>query len=84
MNKIIVKIILPRIDKQYDVWVPINKKLYTVILLLIKGINELNDGIYKEEENTPILYNRATGEYYDFNMTIQDTNIKNGTELILI
>lgn len=83
MNRVLVKIIFPKIDKQYDVWLPLNKKIYNIINLLIKGVNELNDGIYQTKE-IPSLYNKTSGEIYDLNIKIEDTNIKNGTELILI
>ena len=83
MNKVLVKIFFLRIDKQYEVWIPLNKRIYDVIVLLLRGVNELHDGIYKLEE-IPILYNRATGEHYDLNSIIQSTNIKNGTELLVI
>lgn len=83
MNKVLVNIFFPRIGKYYDIWIPLNKKLYKVITLLIKGVNELNDGIYTMDEN-PILYNKETGEHYDLNYVVGDTNIENGTELIII
>lgn len=83
MNKVLVKIIFPKIDKQYDVWLPVNKKVYDAINLLIKGVNELNDGIYQTKE-MPSLYNKMSGECYALNIKIEDTNIKNGTELVLI
>ena len=82
-NKVLVKVFLPKIDKEYDVWIPLNKKVYNIITLLTKGINELNNNIYQTKE-LPIIYNRATGEHYDINSIIQETNIKNGTELIMI
>ena len=83
MHKVLVKVLFPIIDREYDIWIPLNKTVYNVIVLLSKGVNELNDGIYQPEE-IPILYNRLTGENYDINTIIKDTNIENGTELILI
>ncbi len=83
MNRVLVKIFFPRIDKKYDVWIPLNKRVYTVINLLVKGINELNNDIYQSED-MPILYDRTTGKNYDVNSIIKNTNIKNGTELILM
>ncbi len=83
MNKILVKISFPRIDKQYDVWLPLNKTIYTIIKLLLRGVNELNDNIYPTDK-IPILYNKKTGMHYNLNSLLRDTNIQNGTELILI
>lgn len=83
MNKVLVKVFFPKIDKKYEVWIPLNKKIYSVISLLLKGVNEVNNDIYKSKD-IPMLYNRKNGEYYDLNSLVQETNIKNGTELILI
>ena len=83
MNKVLVRVFFPKLDKWYDVWIPVNKTVYSIICLLSKGVNELNDGVY-QEKNIPILYNRSTGNHYDLNSFVKDTNIKNGTELILI
>ena len=83
MNKVLVNIFFPKIDKKYDVWIPLNKRIYNIIELLLKGVNELNDEIYQDEE-IPILYNKLTGDYYDLNNMLQDTDIRNGTELILM
>ena len=83
MNRVLVKIFFPKIDKQYEVWIPLNKKISTIISLLLKGLNEMNDGIYTPKD-MPILYNKITGKNYDVNTFVQNTDIKNGTELILI
>lgn len=43
----------------------------------------MNNNIF-ENEPFPILYNRSSGKYYDLNAFVSDTDIKNGSELILI
>lgn len=83
MNKVLVKVFFPQIDKLYEVWIPINKTIFEIIQLLSKGVNDLNNGNFKYSDSL-ILYDRKTGDYYDWNSIVSDTNIKNGTELILI
>lgn len=83
MNKVLVKLYIPVLEEQYDVWLPKTKKIYNVILLLLKGIKELTKEAYSTE-NLPILYNKLTGTKYDINARVQDTDITNGTEIILI
>lgn len=83
MDKVLVKVFFPQIDKQYDLWIPLNKKIYNIVSMLCKGADELNEGIFKPKQ-MPILYNKLTGEHYNLNDVVQNTNIKNGTELILI
>ncbi len=83
MNKILVKLYVPMIEEQYDVWIPINKKVYKVIKLLTKAVDEFSGGYYKPA-NTPMLYEKLTAREYDINLTIKENNIKNGAEIILM
>ncbi len=83
MNKVLVRVFFPQIDKWYEIWIPINKKVSSVIQLLSEGVNDLNDGNFPFSDSL-ILYNRQTGDYYDPDSLVKYTDIKNGTELILI
>lgn len=83
MDKVIVKIYFPIAEEIYDVWIPLNQSIYKVIVMLVKGINELNNDEYIQD-SIPILYNKTTGLSYNVNDLIKNTDIRNGTELILI
>ena len=83
MDKILVKVYIPMLGEIYDVWIPYNKKIYEVIGLLVNAINDLNKQKYNPVK-IPILYDKQTGEEYDINSSLKDTNIRNGTEVILI
>ena len=83
MNKVLVKLFVPAIEKEYDVWIPINKKIYNIIELLTKTINELCGGYYNPS-TMPMLYDKATSKQYDINLNVKENKIKNGTEIIII
>lgn len=83
MDKVLIKLYVPIIEQQFDILIPNNRKIYSVIKLLEKGINELSGGFYKPV-NMPMLYEKTTGREYDINLSVKDNNIKNGTELVLI
>ena len=83
MNKILVKVYVPMIEKIYDVWIPSHKKIYNVILLLTKLVNELNENIY-QPERMPMLYDKITAEIYDINLSIKETTMRSGTEIVLL
>ena len=83
MNKVLIKLYVPTIEKEYDVWIPINKRIYNVIELLTKTINELCGGYYKPSV-MPMLYDKITAKQYDINLNVKENNIKNGTEIIII
>ena len=82
-NKIIVKLYVPILEKKYDVFLPINKKIYNIVKLLVKALNEFSGESFNPEL-LPVLYDKITAEPYDYNLTVKESNIKNGTEIILI
>lgn len=83
MNKVLVSVYVPALEENYDFWIPINKKVYRIILLLIKIINE-SSGDYYRPTTMPLLYDKITSNQYDINLTVKDNAIQNGTEMILI
>ncbi len=82
-NKVLVKLIVPEVDKAFDVYLPINKKIGNIINLLNKAIYDLSAGEIKQC-NTNKLYNVKTLECYTSDVLLANTNIRNGTELVLI
>ena len=75
MNKILVLVYIPEIEQEYDVYIPINKKIGTIKKYLISSVEEFNDGNVSNIENFKI---------YDNNTYVRDSGIKNGTKLILM
>lgn len=82
-NKVLVNITIPEIDKNYDVYLPINKKIGNIIILLNKAINELSDGEFILSTGNS-LYNVYTKQKYDSDTLLANTNIRNGTALVLL
>ena len=72
----------PILDKKYELLVPIDRRIHELISLLKNDIPELSENYYKNNE--PNLFNKSTGELYDMNLIIKNSNIKTGTRLILI
>ena len=82
-NKVLVELIVPEISQSFDVYLPINKKIGNIIALLNKAINELTNNCYPISNNK-VLYNVTTKELYQPNILLFNTNIRNGTKLVLI
>jgi len=81
-NKILVQIIIPDVETSYDVFIPISKRVGNVVQLIIKAINDY--GEYYPNNPHAALYNRETGSMYDFNSMIYETDIRNGSQVILV
>ena len=70
------------LDKKYELLVPIDRRIHDLIDLLKDNIPELKENYYKNK--TPNIFNKSSGELYDMNEIIKDSDIKTGTRLILI
>lgn len=82
-NKILVELIVPSIEASFDIFLPINKRIGNIITLLNKTISDLSEGCYESNANTA-LYNRDTSQKYEINALLYNTDIRNGTTLILL
>jgi len=83
MDKILVKVYVPMLEKIYDVWIPSHKRIYNIVYLLIKLVNELNEGVYRPSK-MPKLYDKVTGEIYDINLSVKESTMRSGTEIVLL
>lgn len=82
-NKILVELDIPIIERTFDLNIPVNKKIGTVKRLIEEELVELTDHAYIIAESTN-LYSKDTGDIYDVNKTVRDTDLKNGSRIILI
>ena len=51
-NKILLELEIPLIEKTYDLYIPINKKVGTVKRLIEEALIELTDGAYEMKPET--------------------------------
>ncbi len=82
-NKVLIELIVPDLDEKYDLYIPINKKVGNILVLLNKALKEMSNGVYINT-NKSSIYNKITGEKYKMNVLIRETDIRNGTCLIIL
>ncbi len=82
-NKILIQLYVPLIEKNYDLYIPINKYIGTIKKLIEEGLLELSNNAYIIKEDTN-LYSKETGKVYDVNQKVRETDLKNGSRVILI
>lgn len=82
-NKVLIELEIPIIEKKYDLFIPINKKIGTVKKLIEEALIELTDNAYIPKQNSN-FYSKDTGLIYDVNQTVRDTDLRNGSRIILI
>lgn len=82
-NKVLIILNVPELDETYDMMIPISRKVGNVIELISKFLTDMTDGKYKIDIHKN-LYNKETGQRYNNNALVLDTDIRNGTRIILI
>ena len=82
-NKILIELEIPLLEKHFDLFIPINKKIGTIKKLIEESLKDLTDTNYEIKEDTN-LYSKDTGDIYDVNKNVRDTDLKNGSRVILL
>lgn len=83
MNKILIKVKVPTLSQEYEMFIPINKQVGKIINLIQKAIIEKNIDIIPNRSNL-VLIKRDTNEVLDNNMYVYETKIKQGDILIIL
>lgn len=83
MNKVLIKLLLPEFDTEFDILIPINEVVWKIKKLLVKSVSDL-EGISLNINDNYILMNKTNSRIYNNNEIIIDTDIRNSTELLLI
>ena len=81
-NKLLINVYVPTMECDYDLSIPINKKVGIVKQLIINSIVDLTYGIYKPNDKLE-LYIKKDGKKLDNDVYVKESNIVNGDKLIL-
>lgn len=82
-NKILIELIVPDVEEKFNLFIPASKRIGNVIVLVNKSVAELTNGAYIGTDRSA-LYNRDTGKMYEINDLVKNTDIRQGTSLILM
>lgn len=82
-EKVLVELVVPILEESYDIFIPINVKVGNVIELCSKAVSDLSGG-YFTVSDTNVLYNGDTGSQYSIDVLVRNTDIRNGSRLILM
>ena len=63
MNKVLVTVYVPLIEQEYNLFIPVNRKIGLVKKILVNSIVELSDGAYMIDTEIA-LYNKMTNQEY--------------------
>ena len=78
-DKVNVCVIVPEINMKFNMFLPISKRIGTIVNLL----NKVSNGDFPIEKYCK-LYNADTLQIYNWNYLLYNTDIRNGTRLVLL
>lgn len=79
--RVLINLYVPMIEEKYEMYIPINKTVGDICYLCSNLVNDLSK-VYPIKSNLN-LCNRQTGMIYVKSEIVKNTDIRNGTELIL-
>ncbi len=80
-NKILVNVYVVKLDKKYDIYIPTDLEIGKIANLICKATNLLTENQLNFNGGYAIM-NSENGKFYDLNTIVENTDIKNGKELI--
>ena len=55
-NKVLVTINVPYLEDRYDVYIPVNRKVYSVIRMLAKTLHTISHGSFDEKKQYVLIF----------------------------
>lgn len=83
MNKILVCVYVPLIEQEFDIFIPINRKIGLIKKIIANSIIELTNNSYRINGFIK-LSNKKTNHVYNDDEFVVNTDIRNGTKLVLL
>lgn len=80
--KILIKLFLPELEQSFEMYIPVNRTIGQVIELMNKVVNDITLNVYPIKDGLQLM-NRRNNTFYEYNDLIRNTNIRNGTELVM-
>lgn len=81
-NKVLIKLIVPELGASYDVFIPVNELIWKIKELLLKVVCDISETKF-DSNNECVLLNKTNCKIYNNNEIVINTDIRNGTELLL-
>ena len=82
-NKVLIRLLIPEIEKDFDIFIPVNELVWKIKKLIVKSISDLGNTTLNIQDEY-ILINKDNSKIYNNNEIVINTDIRNGTELFLI
>ena len=83
MNKVLIKLYVPTLGENYDIYIPVNEMVWKVNRLIVKLISDMSNDNFSIDKDYALI-NIDTGMIYNNNNIIINTDIRNASRLLLV
>ncbi len=80
-NKVLVNVYVVKLDKNYDIYIPLDLPIGEIATLICKAANILSDNQFIFNDGYAIM-DGNNGTFYDLNTIVSNSNIRNGKAII--
>lgn len=81
-NKVLINLYVVDIDEYYNIYIPVNAYIGKIIDLIVSSVFELSD--VEKINKDYYLVNPLTGEMYQNDIILRDSDIKNAKTIYLV
>ena len=83
MNKVLIKLYVPTLGENYDIYIPVNEMVWKFNRLIVKLISDMSNDNFSIDKDYALI-NIDTGMIYNNNDIIINTDIRNASRLLLV
>ena len=83
MNKVLIKLYVPTLGENYDIYIPVNEMVWKVNRLIVKLISDMSNDNFSIDRDYALI-NIDTGMIYNNDDMIINTDIRNASRLVLV
>ena len=83
MNKIMVIVYVPLLEEEFDVLIPINKKIGVIKQYILDTVFEVT-GVRMENKDDLTLYDKDTGKRLMNDIYVKNSGLVNGTKILIV
>jgi len=83
MNKVLVTIYVVKLDQEFEVFLPPNKRICDLTIMLSNSLYEITNGVF-QITNQNLFFDLENNCFCDPNTSLKDAHINNGKKLLFL
>ena len=82
-HKVLINLFVPELERKLELYLPVNRTVSEVIFMINRLLLEITNDLYPKKSIFQ-LSNRDSGIVYNHDLIIRNTDIRNGSNLVII